>query len=126
MRDTASRGARWMGSLLSDFCQVCRRLGMAPGFALLVTVIMAAGIGVSTGIFSIVRNVLLRSLPYRDPNAGAAGDGAENGSIRAFAEVTPRKWLRWLDTGGAKGGRIKRSTGTGNDSSGAFSYGPDL
>jgi putative ABC transport system permease protein len=57
-----------MGSLLGELHQVCRRLGRAPGFALMVIVMMAAGIGVSTAIFSIVRNVLLRPLPYRDPN----------------------------------------------------------
>ena len=68
MRDMASRSARWLEGLAREIRQVCRQLGRAPGFALMVIVMMAAGIGVSTAIFSIVRNVLLRPLPYRDPS----------------------------------------------------------
>jgi predicted permease len=68
MSGVASRGARWVGALPGEVRQVCRNLGRVPGFALLVIVMMAAGIGVSTAIFSIVRTVLLRPLPYRDPS----------------------------------------------------------
>ncbi|MGA7258626.1 MAG: ADOP family duplicated permease [Terracidiphilus sp.] len=63
----ASRLAGWMEGLRSDLRLACRQLGKAPGFAVVVVLMMAAGIGVSTAIFSIVRNVLLRPLPYRDP-----------------------------------------------------------
>lgn len=68
MREMASRSTRWMEGLPGELRQICRQLGRAPGFALLVIVMMAAGIGVSTAMFSIVRNVLLRPLPYRDPS----------------------------------------------------------
>lgn len=68
MRDMASQSARWMETLPGEIRQVCRQLARAPGFALMVIVMMAAGIGVSIAIFSIVRNVLLRPLPYRDPS----------------------------------------------------------
>ena len=66
MRDMASRLARWQDSLRGDLRQVGRQLGKAPLFAAVVIGMMAAGIGVSTAIFSIVRSVLLRPLPYRD------------------------------------------------------------
>ena len=69
MRGMASQFARWMDGARGDLRQVCRQLGKAPGFAAVVILMMAAGIGVSTAIFSIVRSVLLRPLPYRDPNA---------------------------------------------------------
>lgn len=67
MSSTASRFARSMEGLSSDLRQVCRQLGKAPGFAAVVIAMMAMGLGVSTAIFSIVRNVLLNPLPYRDP-----------------------------------------------------------
>jgi putative ABC transport system permease protein len=65
--DVASRLARWLNGVGGDLRQVCRQLGKAPGFAAVVIVMMALGLGVSTAIFSVVRSVLLRPLPYRDP-----------------------------------------------------------
>jgi putative ABC transport system permease protein len=67
LRDVASRIARWLDGVRGDLRQVYRQLGKAPGFAAVVIVMMALGMGVSTAIFSIVRSVLLRPLPYHDP-----------------------------------------------------------
>ncbi len=69
MKDIASPSALWMNGLPGDLRQVCRQLRRVPGFALVVIVMMAMGTGVSTAIFSIVRNVLLQPLPYRDPGS---------------------------------------------------------
>ena len=57
-----------MEGLPGELRQVCRQLWNVPSFTLMVIVMMAAGIGVSTAIFSIVHNVLMRPLPYADPN----------------------------------------------------------
>jgi predicted permease len=52
--------------LWRDLRYVVRALRRAPGFALAVIVVMALGIGAVTAMFTIVRSVLLKPLPYGD------------------------------------------------------------
>jgi putative ABC transport system permease protein len=56
-----------LASLRSDLRQAARQIYKAPAFAAIVVLVLAVGFGVSVAIFSIVRNVLLRPLPFRDP-----------------------------------------------------------
>ena len=57
-----------MRALLQDLRYAFRNLGNARGFALVAAVTLGIGIGANTAIFSIIDTVLLRPLPYRDPN----------------------------------------------------------
>src|SRR5215470_11973552 len=52
--------------LLRDLRHVLRALRRAPGFALAVGLVMALGIGAVTAMFTIVRSVLLKPLPFGD------------------------------------------------------------
>jgi len=54
-------------SLLVDLKHVCRRLRRSPAFAVTVVLTLAIGIGANTAVFSVLNSVLLRPLPYPDP-----------------------------------------------------------
>jgi predicted permease len=57
-----------MHRILSDLKLVLRQLRKTPGFTATAVLMLAFGIGATTAIFSIVDGVLLRPLPFPDPD----------------------------------------------------------
>ncbi len=56
----------WLESLFRDLRFGVRTLLRTPGFAIVTVLVMALGIGAIVALFTVVRSVLLKPLPYRD------------------------------------------------------------
>lgn len=60
------RGTHWLEDLLSDIRYAFRTFKKVPTFTLACLLTLALGIGVATGIFTVLNGVLLKPLAYRD------------------------------------------------------------
>ncbi|HVD91819.1 MAG TPA: ABC transporter permease [Vicinamibacterales bacterium] len=86
-----------MRSILQDFRYAARLLLRSPGFTLVAVIALALGIGANTAIFSVVQTLLLKPLPYRQPDGLAVVWEQNIPRDRRNNVVSPGNYLHWRE-----------------------------
>jgi predicted permease len=96
--------AVWTWNALENFLRDVRigirTLFRSPGFSVLAVLVMALCIGAATSLFTVMRSVLLRPLPFRDPDRLVmiyehSRDPESNAQGFNYTPVAPADYLDW-------------------------------
>ena len=90
-----SKGDRSMRTVWQDARFALRTLRKSPGFATIVIVTLALGIGVNTAMFSVANRVLWASLPFAQPDRLVSVDEVEPQDPDAVWGATYPSFREW-------------------------------
>lgn len=96
--------AEWWGSVRQDLRFALRTARRSPGFAAVAILTLALGIGATTAIFTVVRQVLLRDLPFADPDRLVAAWAADPGHDQPHGMLAVPEFEEWRAQGAAFAG----------------------
>ena len=88
-------GSSMFGSFVQDLRYAARMLRRSPGFAGVCIATMALAIGANTAIFSVINGVVLKSLPFDDPDRIVVLGHHTNGDA-ALDSTTPGNLYDWM------------------------------
>lgn len=91
------RSVRWLANLQRDFHYGLGSLGRDPGFAAVAIGLLALGIGANSAMFSIVDAVLLKPLPFPEPERMVRVSEAPPGGRNGTTTLTFLDWKRQTD-----------------------------
>src|SRR5438128_2226488 len=117
------RAFQGLGQILQDTRYTFRQLRKSPGFTVTAVLMLALGFGATTAIFSIVEGILLRPLPFPDPDRlvtlGDVLEGSHCASCAHSSVTAPdiRNYMRDTQSFSHLGGyrqRLFELSGTGD------------
>src|SRR5918995_936124 len=86
-----------MRDLIQDFRYAARLLLRSPGFTFVAVAALALGIGANTAIFTVVDTLLLRPLPYAQPDRLAVIWEHNVPRNRKDNVVSPGNFIHWRE-----------------------------
>ena len=84
-----------MDAFREDLAHAVRRLKQRPGFTLVAAGTLAVGIGGATALFSVAHAVILRPLPYADPDRLALVWQSDRERGQPFVEMSYPAFRDW-------------------------------
>jgi putative ABC transport system permease protein len=91
-----ARPARWAETFVQDVRYAWRNLRRNPGFAAVAVATLALGTGGLTAMFSAFDTILIRPLPYADPDRLVmVWDDASKSGDRNKLPPAPAEWYEW-------------------------------
>jgi len=85
----------WLDALRQDACFGVRTLLRRPGFAAVVVLTLGVGMGATTAIFSLIDSVLLKPLPFHEPDRLAMVWEVRPRFNQPRIEAAPLNYLDW-------------------------------